>query len=145
MSDQHRIEETAIAELIKRTLSSQLDNVKKLAVDVQTNLIKLIQGQADSIEISGHGIATEDIQIKEIQVETDEVSIDPLSVLLGKIRPNEPADSNVRMVLTESNLNYTLNSDLIVQNLKPLHLNVNLMSMVKQFGLNFSLRFGSDY
>lgn len=66
-------------------------------------------------------------------------------MLLGKIRPNEPADSNVRMVLTESNLNYTLNSDLIVQNLKPLHLNVNLMSMVKQFGLNFSLRFGSDY
>jgi hypothetical protein len=43
MSDQHRIEETAIAELIKKTLSSQLDNVKKLVVDVQINLIKLIQ------------------------------------------------------------------------------------------------------
>lgn len=125
MSDQPRLEEKAISEIVKTILTNQVDSIKRIAVDIQTNVLKLIQGQADSIEVSGQGIVTEDIHIKEVQVQTDEVSIDPLSVFLGKVRLNEPIDTKVRMVLTEADLNHTMNSDLVIENLKPLCLDVD--------------------
>jgi hypothetical protein len=51
--------------------------------------------------------------------------IDPLSILLGKIRLNEPIDTNIRLVLTEDDLNRAMNSDSVIENLKPLNLEVN--------------------
>lgn len=124
MSEPPRSEENIFSELAKAVLGSQLDEFRKLAVSAQTNLLKLIQGEVEDISLQGRNIVKDDLQVQEIDIQTDQISVDPLSILLGKVRLNEPIDSHIRLVLSEANLNQNMNSDYVQAFLKPIDLNV---------------------
>lgn len=124
MSDSPRSEENIFSEFAKVVLGSQLDEFRKLAVSAQTNLLKLIQGEVEDVSFQGRNLVKDDLQIQEVEVQADQISIDPLSILLGKIRLNEPIDSHIRLVLSENNLNHNMNSDYVQGFLKPIDLNV---------------------
>jgi hypothetical protein len=51
-----RLEEQALSGAAEITISTQLDEVENIDVDVRTNLLKMIQGQADSVSIAGEGL-----------------------------------------------------------------------------------------
>ncbi|MBE9010291.1 DUF2993 domain-containing protein [Pseudanabaenaceae cyanobacterium LEGE 13415] len=124
MSEPSRSEENIFSEFAKVVLGSQFDDFRKLAVSAQTNLLKLIQGEVEDISFQGRNLVKDDLQIKEIEIQTDQISVDPLSILLGKIRLNESIDSHIHLVLTEDNLNQNMNSEYVLGFLKPIDLNV---------------------
>ncbi len=56
MSEQAGLGEQALNKAAEVGLSSQLDAVDNLDVDVKTDPLKLIQGQVDAVTISGEGM-----------------------------------------------------------------------------------------
>lgn len=126
MSDSPRLDEQAIALAAQVGLSSQLDSAEKIDVDVRTDLLKVVQGQADSIKVSGQGLVLqEDIRVQEMELHLDNVAIDPLSALLGQIELTHPVDAIAKFVLTQEDLNRTLSSDYIKSQIQKLELNVD--------------------
>lgn len=126
MHNEQRLEEQAIAKAAEMQLSSRLDAAEKIDVDIQTDLLKVILGHVDSVEIAGRGLVLQkDIRLQEMEVQTDSVDINPLSVLFGEVELNKPIDANIRIVVTQADLNRALNSDYILSKAKNLKLNVD--------------------
>ncbi|HEY9879069.1 MAG TPA: DUF2993 domain-containing protein [Leptolyngbyaceae cyanobacterium] len=112
MQDEPRLEDQAISKVAEMLLSTQIDAADKLDVDVHADLGKLVQGQTGSISISGERLVTQqDLQIKEIDLQIDQVDVNLFSALLGKIELNQPIDSTGKIVVTETDINRNLNSD----------------------------------
>jgi hypothetical protein len=65
------------------------------------------------------------IRIQEINLQTDNIIVNPLSVILGQIKLNTPVNANIRIVLTEADINYALTSDMISGLVKKFRLNVD--------------------
>ncbi len=126
MSDSPRLDEQAIALAAEVGLSSKLDSADKLDVDVRTDLFKIVQGQADSVEVSGQGLVLQaDIRVQEMELHLDSVAIDPLSALFGQIELTHPVDAIAKFVLTQEDLNRTLSSDYIKNQIQKLDLDVD--------------------
>ncbi|MGB5961411.1 MAG: DUF2993 domain-containing protein [Coleofasciculaceae cyanobacterium] len=117
MPDQPNLEEQALSEAAAMTISTQLDEVENLDVDVKSNLSKIVQGKADSISLDGQGLVIQkDIRVQEMQLQTEQVDINPLSALFGQLKLNKPVDATARFVINEQDLNQALNSDYIRNN-----------------------------
>ena len=126
MSDSPRLDEQAIAQAAQLGLSSQLDSAEKLDVDVRTDLLKVIQGQADAVNISGQGLVLQaDIRVQEMELHLDKVAINPLSALFGQIELTHPVDAIAKFVVTQEDLNHTLSSDYVKNQMPKLELNVD--------------------
>ncbi len=67
----------------------------------------------------------EKIRIQEINLQTDNIIVYPLSIILGQIKLNTPVNGNIRIVLTEADINYALTSDMISHLVKKFSLNVD--------------------
>jgi hypothetical protein len=126
MPDEQRLEEQALSEAAELTISTQLDEVENIDVDVRTNLLKMLQGQVDSVAIAGQGLVIQkDIRLQELELHTDSIAINLLSAIFGEIELNEPAEASVRIVLTEQDINRALNSGYIRHKFRSLELNVD--------------------
>ena len=126
MSDSPRLDEQAIALAAQAGLSSQLDAAEKIDVDIRTDLLKIVQGQADSINISGQGVVLQaDIRVQEIELRLDNVAIDPISALFGQVELTHPVDAIAKLVLTQEDLNRTLGSEYVKNRMQKLELNVD--------------------
>jgi LmeA-like phospholipid-binding len=120
-----RPEENIFSEFTKMLLENQLDEARKIGVSIRTNLGKLFQGEIEGVSIQAQDLVKDEIQVQELEVKTDQISIDPLSALLGKVRLNEPIDSEIRLVLSEEDLNQNMNSEYGKAFLKPIELIVD--------------------
>jgi len=126
MSDEPRLEEKALSQAAEMQLSNQLNTAKEIDVDIRTDLIKMVQGQVDSVSVAAKEMVTQqDLQIQEVELHADDLSINPLSALFGKIELNQPVDSTARIVVTEADINQNLNSNYVRRKLAPLELNVD--------------------
>jgi hypothetical protein len=142
MSDKQRLEEQAIAQAAKVQIANQVDAAEAVDVNVQTDLLKAVQGKVDSISVEGKGLVVqEEIRVQEIELYTDQVEIDPLSALLGQIKLNHPVNSLLRVVLTEADINRTVNSNFVRERLKPLELNVEGEIVPIELVLPLEMRF----
>ncbi|MBD1823946.1 DUF2993 domain-containing protein [Cyanobacteria bacterium FACHB-DQ100] len=144
MSDSPRPEENIFSEFAKLVVGTQLDEFRKVAVSARTNLVKLFQGEVENISFAGRNIVKDEIQVQEVEVQADQISVDPLSILLGKIRLSEPIDSHIRLVLSEDNLNRNMNSDYVKGFLQPIELNVEGKTVFLELKPPFSLRLLSN-
>lgn len=126
MPHEPRLEEQALSEAAEMRISTQLDEVENIDVDIRTNLFKMVQGQADSVAIAGRGLVIQkDIRVQELELHTNSIAIDLLRAIFGEIELNEPVEASVRLVLTEQDINRALNSDYIHQKFQSLELNVD--------------------
>ncbi len=126
MSDSPRLDEQAIALAAQVGLSSQLDAAEKIDVDIRTDLIKVVQGQADSINVSGQGLVLqEDIRVQEMELHLDNVAIDPIRALFGQIELTHPVDAIAKFVVTQEDLNHALSSEYVKNQMQKLELNVD--------------------
>lgn len=124
MSEQ-RLDEQAIAKAAEIGLSSQLDSAEKIDVDVKTDLFKVVQGQADAINISGQGLVMQkDIRVQEMELHMDNIDIDPIGVLFGQVELKHPIDAIAKVVVTEQDINRTLNSEYVQNQIPAIDLNV---------------------
>lgn len=125
MPEERRLEEQLISQEAERRLSNQLDKAEQIDVNVQTDLFKIVQGQADGVSLSGQGLVfKENIRVQEIKLQTDSIAVNPLSAIFGQIELNEPVNAIARIVMTESDINQALNSDFVQSYAKKYDLNV---------------------
>ena len=124
-SDSPDLGEQALSKVAEVGISSQLDDVENLSVDIRTNPGKLLQGEVDSVAISGKGVVMkQDLRMESLDVQTTKVSINPLSALFGNIELDQPANADAQIVLTEDDLNRALASEYLNSKLQGLKLEV---------------------
>ncbi|MDV2990865.1 MAG: hypothetical protein N4J56_000519 [Chroococcidiopsis sp. SAG 2025] len=78
MSEQQGLGEQALNKAAEIGLSSQLDEVEKLDVDIKTDPLKALQGQVDSVAIAGEGMVMQkDLRVEKMDMQVDSVAINP--------------------------------------------------------------------
>jgi hypothetical protein len=141
MSDSPGLGEQVINKAAEIGITSQLDAVENLDVNIETDPLKLVQGQVDSVEIKGEGLVIQsDLRMAEMQMQMTSVAINPLSVAFGKVELTKPTEASVRVILTEADINRAFNSDYVrsqLQNQK-IQLNGKLVAIEPQ-QVNFGL------
>ncbi|HEY9806073.1 MAG TPA: LmeA family phospholipid-binding protein, partial [Candidatus Obscuribacterales bacterium] len=71
MSEEPRLEEQIVAQVVEAGLTSQLESVEAIAVDVHTDLGKIVQGQAQGISVTGQGLVVQPgVRVEELEVRT---------------------------------------------------------------------------
>jgi LmeA-like phospholipid-binding len=118
--------EQALSKVAEVGISSQLDEVEDLNVDIRTDPLKIVQGQVDSVEIVGSGmVMKQDLRMETLIVTTDKVAINPLSAVFGNIELTQPADARAQAVLTQDDINRALSSDYLLGKMQGLRLDLN--------------------
>lgn len=126
MHDEQRLEEQAVSKAAEMQMSSQLDQAEKINVDVQTDLWKLIQGQADGVSFSGKGLVVQkDVRLEELVLQTDKVDINLFSALFGEVELNQPVKTIARVVLKEADINRAMTSNYVRSKMPTFDLNVD--------------------
>lgn len=118
--------EQALNKAAEIGLSSQLDEVENLEVDIKSDPFKLIQGQVDTVTIAGEGLVMkQDLRMEEMEMQMSSVAINPLSAAFGKIELTKPTEASARVVLTEADINRAFNSDYVRSRLQNQKIQVN--------------------
>jgi hypothetical protein len=127
MADDHPdLGEQALSKVVEVGITSQLDEVEDLNVDIRTDPVKLVQGQVDSVDITGQGLVMkQDLRIETLEVSTDPVAINPLSAILGNIELTRPTTATAQIVLTEADLDRAFSSDFIQAKLQGLEMQID--------------------
>lgn len=125
MQEKGDIGEQALSKAAEIAISSQLDEVENLDVDIRTDPLKLIQGELESVKIEGKGLVMQkDLRTEELEIKTTNIAINPLSAVFGKIELTRPTEADAHVVLTEQ-CERAFNSEFIHQKLQNLDVNVN--------------------
>jgi hypothetical protein len=135
MPDSPGLGEQALNKAAEIGLSSQLDEVENLDVDVKTDPLKLLQGEVDAVKIEGEGLVMQkDLRVEELQMQIGNVAINPLSAAFGKIELTKPTKGSTRVVLIEEDINRAFNSEYVRSQLQSqkIHVNGQLMTIVPQ-------------
>ncbi|MEH2422546.1 MAG: DUF2993 domain-containing protein [Nostoc sp.] len=126
MADSPGLGEQALNKAAEIGLSSQLDEVESLDVNIKTDPLKLVQGEVDSVTIEGEGMVMQkDLRMEEFDMQMTNVAINPLSVAFGKIELTKPTEANAQVVLTETDINCAFNSEYVRSQLQSQKINVN--------------------
>lgn len=135
MSDQQGLGEQALNKVAEMGITSQLDELENLNVDIQTDPFKLMQGQVDEVTVEGEGLVMQgDLRVEELDMHMSGVSINPLSAAFGKLELTKPADASTHVVLLESDINRAFNSEFVRDKLQnqQIHINGQLMAIKPQ-------------
>ncbi|MEH2004192.1 LmeA family phospholipid-binding protein [Nostoc sp.] len=135
MADNPGLGEQALNKAAEIGLSSQLDEVESLDVNIKTDPLKLVQGEVDSVTIEGEGMVMQkDLRMEEFEMQMTNVAINPLSVAFGKIELTKPTEANAQVVLTEADINRAFNSEYVRSQLQSqqIHINGKLTSIEPQ-------------
>jgi LmeA-like phospholipid-binding len=125
-TDSPDLGEQALSKVAEAGISSQLDEVEDIDVDIRTNPGKLMQGKVDSVAISGKGLVMkQDLRMDTLEVTIDKVEINPLSAVFGNIELTRPSDAEAEIVLTEADINRAFSSDFILEKLRGLTINTS--------------------
>ena len=126
MSDNPGLGEQALNKAAEIGLSSQLDEVENLDVDIKTDPLKLVQGEVDEVTIEGEGLVMQkDLRMEEFEMQMTSVAINPLSVAFGKIELTKPTEAHTRVVLTEADINRAFNSEYVRSQLQSQKIDIN--------------------
>jgi hypothetical protein len=122
--------EQALNKAAEIGLSSQLDEVENLDVNIKTDPFKLMQGQVDSVTIEGEGMVMQgDLRVEEMDMHMSGVAINPLSAAFGKIELTKPTQGSAQVVLIEADINRAFNSEYVRTQLQNQQVHVNGQSM----------------
>jgi hypothetical protein len=124
--DDRSLEGQALGKAAEIGIKSQLDEVQEVNVDVDAQALGLAQGKVDSVSIKGKGMVMEkDLRVEDMELQTDSVSINPLSLAFGKVELTRPVDASAYVVLLEEDINRAFNSEYIQSKMQGLDVHVN--------------------
>ncbi|MBD2430797.1 MULTISPECIES: DUF2993 domain-containing protein [Fischerella] len=135
MSENPGLGEQALNKAVEMGLSSQLDEVENLDVNVKAEPLNLVQGQVEAVSIDGEGLVMQqELRMEKIEMEISSVAINPLSAAFGKIELTKPTQGRALVVLTEEDINRAFNSEYIRSQLQSQKIRVDgqLMTVVPQ-------------
>ncbi|MEL6488945.1 MAG: DUF2993 domain-containing protein [Cyanobacteria bacterium J06621_3] len=117
-SDQNASEQ-AIGTLTEEGIKSQLDTVESLSVDIETDPMKLTQGQVDKVLIKGRGMVIQnDLRTEELTFETGAVDIAMLKLPFGKVELEHPTEAKAKVILKPEDIQKAFNADYVKQKLR---------------------------
>ncbi|WP_016950085.1 DUF2993 domain-containing protein [Anabaena sp. PCC 7108] len=126
MPEQLKFEEKLLSQAAKNIISEELNEVEQIDIEIKTDIGKLFHGEVNQVVLAGQGLVVQDkIRVQDLKLQTDSISINPLSVILGQLKLNEPVNANIRIVLTEADINDALTSEVIYSWVRKFHLNVD--------------------
>ena len=118
--------EEALSKAAEATMTTQLDEVEHLDVDIHTDPGKLMQGELEAVDIEGKGLVmNQDLRTEELTIQTNSIAIDPLKAAFGDIQLKKPTDASTHIVLTEADMERAFNSEFIQDKFKDLKVNVD--------------------
>ncbi|MBD2435809.1 DUF2993 domain-containing protein [Nostoc sp. FACHB-110] len=111
MSDQQSLDKQIISQVAEQSIANQLETAEKIDIYVETDILKIVQGQVDGLTLTGQGLVTkQNIRLQEIKLQTDSIDINPLKAIFGQIHLNKSVDLVARITLTEADINNALKS-----------------------------------
>lgn len=111
--------EQALSKAVEVGLSTQLDAVESLEVEIRTNPIAFMQGELESADIQAQGLVIkDDLRTDQLTVQTDGVAIDPIKAALGEIEFTRPTNAAMAAKITEADVERAFNSEYIHQKLQ---------------------------
>jgi LmeA-like phospholipid-binding len=123
--------EQALNKIAEIGISSQLDDVKQLNVDIRTNPLKLTRGQVDSVAITAQSMVTpQNLRMETVEINTGTIIINTFSAIFGKIELTQPTDADARIILTEADINHALNSEYLRNKMQNWKLEVQERSII---------------
>lgn len=126
MSEQQGLGEQALNKAAEIGLSSQLDEVEHLDVNIKTDPLKALGGEVESVTIEGEGMVMQkDLRMEEMDMQVNNVAINPMSAAFGKIELTKPAQGSARVVLLEADINRAFNSEYVRNQLQNTQIDVN--------------------
>jgi hypothetical protein len=126
MPDNQPLEAKWVSYQAERTVSDSLDGAEEINIDVETDVLQIVQGQAEKVSLAGKGLVIKDnIRVQEIKLQTDNIAINPLRAIFGQIELNQPVNAVARIVLTNQDINLALTSDIILNFIKNFPLKVD--------------------
>lgn len=130
MNGEPDLGEQALSKVAEVAISSQLDEVEEINVDIRTDPLKLMQGKVDSVSIAGEGmVVQQDLRVEAVEVTTGAVAINPMSAVFGQIELTQPADAQAYVVLTEQDLNRALASSYLREKMQDLAIQLHGKSL----------------
>lgn len=112
--DEFNIKQSLFNKTAEAAIASQLESAQNLKVNLDSKISQLVQGKANSLEITGEKIvAVRDIQLERIDLSCDDFSIDLAQAILGKISFERPGNFQVKLIFTESDCDRLLNSEYV--------------------------------
>lgn len=124
--DDKSLEGQALGKAAEIGIKSQLDEVQEVDVDVDAQALELAQGKVDSVSIKGKGMVMEkDLRVENMELKTDSVSVNPLSIAFGKVELTRPVDAAAHVVLLEQDINRAFNSEYIKSKMRELDVQVD--------------------
>ncbi|AFY56392.1 Protein of unknown function (DUF2993) [Rivularia sp. PCC 7116] len=118
--------EEALNKAAEVGITSQLDEVEDLDVDIETDPLKAVQGEVESVDIDGDGLVmNKDLRMEELDMHIEDVSINPMKTAFGEIELTKPAKGSTRVVLLEEDINRAFYSEYVQQQLMSQKININ--------------------
>ena len=114
-----------IDKVIESNLRSRLNKVEQLQVRVDnTPSYQALQGKVEKVRIAGRGLwLTPNVRIEALELETDPINLDLQRLRQGseespRTSLRQPVQAGLRLVLTEADLNQTLQSPAVTARLR---------------------------
>ena len=118
--------EQALNKLAEVALSTQLDEVEKLEVQVKTDPGKLAQGELESLTIDGDGLVIQEgLRMEKMEMQISSIAVNPWKALMGNIELTQPAEGTARVVLTEADINRAFNSESLSDQMRNLSISID--------------------
>jgi hypothetical protein len=107
--------EQALNKVAEVGIASQLRSVENLEVSIETDPLKLVQGELDAVTVEGEGLVMQkDLRVERMEIETGRIGINPISAAFGKIELKHPTEATARIKLSEEDINRSFNSEFIL-------------------------------
>lgn len=133
--DNFDLKQTVVNKAAEAAVTSQVKSVENIEVNVDSEVSQMIQGKASSLEIAADKIVVfEDIQLEQLDINSDDLSLDLTQAILGKIALKQPGNFKVKMIFTKSDCDRLLNSEYVRVLLQ------NLALEIGQQSANFYIR-----
>ena len=117
--------EQALNKIAEVALSTQLDEVERLEVQVKTDPSRLAQGELESLTIDGDGLVMqENLRMEKMEMQISAIAVNPWKALMGNIKLTHPAEGTARIVLTAADINSAFNSEIFIKKLRNLDIAV---------------------
>ena len=100
-----------VNQIAATAISSQLKSAARIDVNLETEVPKALQGDANSVAISGKKVILgEDIQLEEIDLTCQDLSLNLAQAILGRVAFDRPGNFQVKLVFATADCDRLLNS-----------------------------------
>ncbi len=124
------IGEQTLNRIAEMALSSQLDHVDELDVQIKTNVDLLAKGQLASMLIDGQGMVMQkNLRMQRMKIQIGQIAVNPMTALMGNIQLTQPTQGSAHITLSANDLNQAFNSKLLNPQMRGIKLDVNGQSL----------------